>query len=707
MHIRSIYIKNFRAIEYLEIDNIGQFVILAGANGCGKSSVFDAIRLLKTSHGEYHPSELHSFFQEFVINLQNRRKSIKKLFRDSSKRIEIKASFELEAVEKIFLLENLDDFLTENFWKNEYPGLVYRQSDTVDILTRRFRMNDERAFINSYKTEALQKLNNTIQKISIEITPEGEILHPLESIVMSLVLKKFIPQKLGVLEYHPASRSYIKESIQGINLQDPNLSEQYKHHVLYNTENKYRNIKAEILQEYIFSSLLGDQNIPATQDIARLSEKISLEKSLNDLFATFFPGKNFIGLQVSENGDIDFFVELSNGMQHEIDELSAGEKEILFGYLRLRSNAPRNSIILLDEPELHLNPRLLKELPGFYQKNIGLPLNNQIWLTTHSDSLLRNTVSNSDFSIYHISSALDASHLTNQAIRVSAVTELDQVVIDLVGNLAVYNPQSKIVILEGGDQNEGQKEFDVNMVSRLFPEISEKVLLIPGSSKTQALAVHKILNRASQNSKIQYQFYSIIDHDYEKPSLESNQYTWDVYSIENYLLDSQFILEVFKDMNPHLLLTETEIEEDLFGIAREIMTQMIRDRLNAVLNKKVMKCIKFGKPGEDMVDDFHNSVLNSHIKMEKLLNGELSRDNIEKVKIEIEQDLQDSLTSGTWKKKFKGKEILKLFVGQKKYVKGVSLNFEVLANLIIGKMASRNYQPPGMKTVIDKILCDK
>ncbi|MBD2159257.1 AAA family ATPase [Limnothrix sp. FACHB-1083] len=703
MRLQSIYIKNFRAIEYLEIKNVSKFMILAGANGCGKSSVFDAIRLLKSSYGEYYPSELQSFLQEFLINGQNKLKGIKKLFRDPSKEIEIRASFVIDESEKLFLLENLDDLLKENFWRLGYPGMAYGYTETMDLLMTRLRDFDEKTFVEDCKSKILQELKEKEQVAVLKINTKPKFEYPSESLLMHLIFRIFSPREVGVLEYHPASRSYIRESVQGINLQNPSFSDQYKHHMLYNTDNKYRNIKAEILQEYIISSLIIDQNISKIQDLPTSLSKTSLKDSLNDLFATFFPGKKFIGLKASKDGDINFFVELSSGAQHEIDELSAGEKEILFGYLRLRNNAPQNSIILFDEPELHLNPRLLKDLPSFYRKNIGAPLNNQIWLTTHSDSLLRNTIDDSDFSIYHISPASDLGNFRNQAILVKASTELERVVFDLVGNLAAYNPKSKIIILEGG----GNTNFDVQMVSKLFPEISEQVSLISGSDKYNVTTLQTMLDKAAKDAGIASRFYSIVDQDYEGPKLTSNQYSWDVYSIENYLLDSQFILEVFKDMDPHIPLTEAEIEEDLFGIAREIMTKMIYDRLNIVLNKKVMKCIRFGRAGEDMVDDFYNSVLNSHEKMAKLLEGELSRDNIEKFKIEIEQDLQESLTSGTWKKKFKGKEILKLFVGQKKYVKGVSLNFEALANLIIGKMASRNYQPPGMKKVIDEILCDK
>ena len=46
-------------------------------------------------------------------------------------------------------------------------------------------------------------------------------------------------------------------------------------------------------------------------------------------------------------------------------------KEVLFGYLRLRNSAPKYSVVLLDEPELHLNPALVRGLPQFYHRHLG------------------------------------------------------------------------------------------------------------------------------------------------------------------------------------------------------------------------------------------------------------------------------------------------------------------------------------------------
>ena len=83
-----------------------------------------------------------------------------------------------------------------------------------------------------------------------------------------------------------------------------------------------------------------------------------LSETLQELFNIFFPGKRFLGPVPTEEGSLNFPVEVEEGATHDINELSSGEKEVLFGYLRLRNSAPKYSVILLDEPELHTEPSL-------------------------------------------------------------------------------------------------------------------------------------------------------------------------------------------------------------------------------------------------------------------------------------------------------------------------------------------------------------
>ena len=47
MKINKIHIKNFKSITTIKLDNISSFSIFAGANGVGKSNIFEAIEFFK------------------------------------------------------------------------------------------------------------------------------------------------------------------------------------------------------------------------------------------------------------------------------------------------------------------------------------------------------------------------------------------------------------------------------------------------------------------------------------------------------------------------------------------------------------------------------------------------------------------------------------------------------------------------------------
>lgn len=205
--------------------------------------------------------------------------------------------------------------------------------------------------------------------------PPGGALSMIDSLTLSVVFSTFRPTEIGVIDYHGAQRHYGRENVQGINLNLEANEQQRSQSALYNYAAKYTNVKGEMAASYVKELLAAKAGVvnPTTA---------SLTTTLQELFATFFPDKTFLGPQATISGALTFPVRTSSGAKHDLDELSAGEKEILYGYLRIRNSAPRYSIILLDEPELHLNPRLIRGLPQFYKKNLGEALGNQIWLVS-------------------------------------------------------------------------------------------------------------------------------------------------------------------------------------------------------------------------------------------------------------------------------------------------------------------------------------
>jgi AAA domain, putative AbiEii toxin, Type IV TA system len=429
-----------------------------------------------------------------------------------------------------------------------------------------------------------------------------------------------------------------------------------------------------------------------------------LNTTLAELFHTFFPGKEYRGPVPQPDGSLTFPVYLESGGQHDIDELSSGEKELLYGYLRLRNSAPRSSVILLDEPELHLNPRLLQGLPDFYHANLGRALNNQLWLVTHSDSILRQVVGNPNYySAFHMSAPQlrnpQQEGEQNQAALVTANSELHQAVLDIVGDLAAYKPRAKVVILEGG----GDTESDVEIVSRLFPVWAQSVNLVPGGSKRRVMDLYEILETATLRAGLSERFFAIVDRDREPEDLplQGNVYRWDRYHIENYFLENEHLAAACSSvLGVRSSFEGAILDQALLACARSLVDTLVLERLQAEVNDSLVNAIrvKASPDTRNPARDLMPSIGGSLRRLSEVEN-KYSETFLDTRQAQIRSTLDIALTNGEWRREFPGRLILKRFVGQ--HVQGV--NYEIFRNIVLDKMVDAGYQPSGMMEVIARI----
>ena len=357
--------------------------------------------------------------------------------------------------------------------------------------------------VNQLLPEVQKYLNHRILSGKLEINPNGQAT-TTNNVLLELVFSSFHPKHIGVIDYHGAHRNYTREELGGINLNLDQEEERLRTTSLYNAANKYSNIKSEMAAEFVKQSLRERHSGEATS--AETVQPIT--DTLQELFATFFPGKTFLGPVPTNDGNLGFPVQINDGSKHDINDLSSGEKEILFGYLRLRNSAPKYSVILLDEPELHLNPALVRGLPQFYYKHMGMELENQIWLVTHSDAFLREAIGNEGLQVFHMQHATVSGETANQMHELHPGEEVESIILELVGNLATYRPGAKVVIIEGENS-----EFDLHMVSRLFPNIENQVNLVSAGSRSRVEALHQVLEQSVKAGNIPVTIYSIVDKD--------------------------------------------------------------------------------------------------------------------------------------------------------------------------------------------------
>lgn len=694
MKIQSLKISNFRGIREVVLQDLGSMVIIAGQNGSGKSCLFDAIRLLKSVYGGYQQNEWQQWMGEFQITLSNRSSDFEPMFNDRSKELRISCGFQFSEEEKLFIKQNAVDLLREAVWRTLVPEAYQWGGLRMAAFAAQFREREPEVAqrVNDMLPLLEHELNAEAVKAEFFIEPRG-VPHIADSVLLSSTFSTFRPKEIGVIDFHGAQRHYGRELVQGINLNLEVAEQQRSQSALYNYGNKYNNVKGEMAASYVKEILSEQAGVP------RASQS-SLTNTLQELFATFFPEKKFLGPQPTVDGRLSFPVRIGDDSHHDLDELSAGEKEILYGYLRIRNSAPRHSIILLDEPELHLNPRLIRGLPEFYRKNLGEALSNQMWLVTHSDALLREVVGRRGYDVFHMLPCASTPLGESQLRPLSANADLDLALVDLVGDLAAFRPGGKVVIFEGG----GDSEFDKRVVSALFPELAAKSNLVSGANKLRVRALHETLDRAASQGALPYVFCSITDKD--AGGVESanpvNHYEWDAYHIENYFLDAAYIARIHPSLDLLSAPSEEEVLERLKGCARETLPDLVRHELARFANEKVVGAIntKTDPGSRDSVNALISAIDRSLGRLQALAASELGRDALEELKNEAQRKYESSLEDGSWLVKFRGRDVLKRYVG--KYVSGA--NYEVFRNLLLTTMAGDSYRPPGMRRVVDAIL---
>jgi hypothetical protein len=448
-------------------------------------------------------------------------------------------------------------------------------------------------------------------------------------------------------------------------------------------------VRTELVTSYLRNLIAREAGEPVAAE--------DLNETLKELFRTFFPEKEYRGVRPLSDGTLIFPVDLASGASHDIDDLSSGEKEILYGYLRLRNSTPRRSVILLDEPELHLNPSLLQGFADFYYQHLGVGQENQLWLVTHSDTLLRQAVGNSNYAVYHMVTAGPATQ--NQASEVLLDNDVERAVVDLVGDLAAYRPHAKVVILEGSSDD----AFDASFVRRLFPDFAKRVNLVSAGSKRRVRDLYNALNATATEAGIQNRFFAIVDKDAEgfRGNQPTQEFVWDVYHIENFLLVPAAIRAAAASLSgTDAFASDAAVLSALKEAASRIVGRLVAQELRDEINRELISQIEIGgRPdaqdiAADMGPSIEGSVNRLAEKAEDYGSGQLEA-KVSEARESMEQYLED----GEWIRRFPGRLVLKRFVDEH-----LDVGYEPFRNLVLNQMAVDGIEPDGARVVLDAIL---
>lgn len=300
-----------------------------------------------------------------------------------------------------------------------------------------------------------------------------------------------------------------------------------------------------------------------------------------------------------------------------------------------------------------------------------------------------------------MTSATNVAHGSNQAVAV-AEDEMEAALLDLVGDLAAYRPTGKVLIFEGG----GDRDFDVSVVRRLFPDLGAHANLISGGSKGRVRDLYRALQRLAEQTGLADRYFAITDRDSETQVddlPEGHVLSWDVYHIENYLLDPEFVFRAYAAVVATPVLDGPAATADaLKRVAERSISRVVLVQLQERVNNELMESISIGAapdtptPARDLLPSIEASLDQVTALRASVGNAAI----LDEWATSYTEELRATIADGNWLGHFPGRTILHAFVNE--YLGG-AVTYDGFVNLIVNQMVAVGHQPAAMSAVLARV----
>ncbi|MDQ0151021.1 ATP-dependent endonuclease [Eubacterium multiforme] len=342
MYLSEISVKGYRVFnEEVKVKFNPGLNVIVGENGCGKSTIINAIRML-LNEDEYSRSSIYD--EDFYTSLDNKIKS---------EQIRIKGKFYgLSEEKKVEYLTWLD--------------------------------NDFNAILNLSIDKKLDKRNNFKRKVwggeSTSSIFEWEPLNDIQCV--------YLPPLRDAEKKLKASRGSRLSRLL-LNLSQRELTEKRQNGELMDVEEKFKKFNDEIAAtKYIgeANKLINDSLKESLGNIFGQKTKIQFndvnyERVVESLKVMFFP-------KINPNSDVEFRNLFENSLGYNNLIYLA---TVLAEFEGLRDNYSSPRILLIEELEAHLHPQLQIKLLNYLQEE-AKKSEIQILITTHSPNIVSATL---------------------------------------------------------------------------------------------------------------------------------------------------------------------------------------------------------------------------------------------------------------------------------------------------------------------------
>jgi AAA domain, putative AbiEii toxin, Type IV TA system len=225
-------------------------------------------------------------------------------------------------------------------------------------------------------------LNLRIDPASGTIRGERQI----DQIFLS-VRENQLPAYQALFSYFPADRALPSGEI-NIQIGGPDIAQQLQSHNAV-PQIKFARLKPTIVNNFLLSEL-ARHKLQANFD--KIFSSVLKDRSLQEIMVNEF---GLVSIKIREN---------STGRVFDIDGMSSGEKGLILTFLLISHSVAQDGIIMIDEPELHLNPAVCKILLQFLIDEYLSPNSIQAIICSHSPEILGSAFDSDQCALFHLQS---------------------------------------------------------------------------------------------------------------------------------------------------------------------------------------------------------------------------------------------------------------------------------------------------------------
>jgi predicted ATPase len=568
MRLQSLSIRNFRALEDISLTFRGVADVIVGPNAIGKTTILEAIRIAKAilaprvlNEGQQALVSLGAISPHIPQQL-----NFDALARDPKVPLVITCKYELTQAE-VDTLDQLTPTLVNSVVQS---GLGSMGQDKLALVQFLSSPQGRTALANASTFVATNLAPIKISKtctLQVTFDPQSQNFSGLEPLSQLVIagLEGRLPPHQTLFSYFPADRAMPAGEV-AIQLGGPDVAAQLTSHNSQ-PQTKFQRLKTTIVNNYLLNSgnpdrVLGD---------------------FRKIFSHLMKDREIVGLKINDFGLVSIAVkDLTNDQTFDLDSMSSGEKGLILMFLLIGRSLSDGGIILIDEPELHLNPAVCKILLPFLVDEYLIPQHLQAIICSHSPEILGVAFDRSDCALHHLQSKTVISPI---------LPEDKKEVFDALRRLGTS--ASDVLFSSGSIFVEG--EDDVDILEAGFAPILNRYKVTQLEGRGNVEKEIRTLQEAEKRGEIDTLKCFVFDLDSLPTQLASSQFVrvsqWKRRCIENYLINEKAIYDLLRDDG----ISREKIEQR--GEVRSLLEKFAMSQLDDTIAEIVYKQQVFGSLG--------------------------------------------------------------------------------------------------------------